>query len=149
MGFNQAYSAYQKTNVTTASQGKLVVLLYEAAVKNLKLAAGLLDSEDNLKPGDIENFGKYIQKTQSIINELEVSLDMENGGEIAKNLMSLYLYFNSELTNITIKHSGAKIRFLIEMMSELLVAWKSASESTSNAPASTSLQNHTALNIQG
>ncbi|MBQ1628841.1 MAG: flagellar export chaperone FliS [Treponema sp.] len=149
MGFNQAYSAYQKTNVTTASQGKLVVLLYEAAVKNLKLAAGLLDSEDNLKPGDIENFGKYIQKTQSIINELEVSLDMENGGEIAKNLMSLYLYFNSELTNIAIKHSGAKISFLIEMMSELLGAWKSASESTSNAPASTSLQNHTALNIQG
>ena len=149
MGFNQAYSAYQKTNVTTASQGKLVVLLYEAAVKNLKLAAGLLDSEDRLKPADIESFGKHIQKTQAIINELQVSLDMENGGEIAKNLMSLYLYFNSELTDIAIRHSGTKIRFLTDMLNELLGAWKTASESTSNAPASTSLQNHTALNIQG
>ncbi len=149
MGFNQAYSAYQKTNVTTASQGKLVVLLYEAAVKNLKLAVGLLDSEDRLKPADIESFGKYIQKTQAIINELQVSLDMENGGEIAKNLMSLYLYFNSELTDIAIRHSGTKIRFLTDMLNELLGAWKTASESTSNAPASTSLQNHTALNIQG
>ena len=56
MGFNQAYNAYQKTSVTTASQGRLVVLLYEAAVKNLKLAIGLLDSDDKLKPGNIENF---------------------------------------------------------------------------------------------
>ena len=49
MAYNQAYSAYQKTNVTTASQGRLVVLLYEAAVKNLNSALALLEPEDKLK----------------------------------------------------------------------------------------------------
>ena len=38
MPINKGYAAYQNTNIKTASQGKLVVLLYEAAVKNLKNA---------------------------------------------------------------------------------------------------------------
>ena len=89
MAFNQAYSAYQKTNVTTASQGKLVVLLYEAAVKKLNSALSLMDSDGNLKPGDIENFTKLIQKAQAIITELQVSLDMEKGGDISKKSFSV------------------------------------------------------------
>lgn len=148
MAYNQAYSAYQKTNVTTASQGRLVVLLYEAAVKNLNAALALLDSDDKIKPGDIENYGKLLQKAQAIITELQCSLDMEKGGEISKNLMSLYLYFNSELTSAAFNHSSAKIKFVANQMSELLGAWRTASASTANAPASTSMQQST-LNIEG
>ena len=106
-------------------------------------------SEVKVNNGNIENFNKYLQKTQSIINELQVSLDMEQGGEIAKNLMSLYLYFNSELTSVSFNHSSKKIQFIMDMMNELLSAWKTASESTSNAPASRSMQSYTSLNIQG
>ncbi len=148
MGYNQAYSAYQKTNITTASQGKLVVLLYEACIKNLRAALALLDSEDKIRPGDIENYSKFIQKAQSIITELEVSLDMNNGGEIAKNLMSLYLFFNSELTDVTFRHSSKKIKSVIDMMNELLSAWRTAANSTANAPASTSLQ-QSSISIEG
>lgn len=148
MAYNQAYSAYQKTNITTASQGKLVVLLYEAAVKNLNSALALIDSENKIKPGDIESFTKFIQKAQSIITELQVSLDMEKGGDISKNLMSLYLYFNSQLTDSIFNHSREKIEFVENMMKELLEAWKSAANSVSNAPASTSLREST-LDITG
>lgn len=148
MAYNQAYSAYQKTNVTTASQGKLVVLLYEAAVKNLNSALSLMDSEEKIKPCDIENFTKFIQKTQSIITELQVSLDMEKGADISKNLMSLYIFFNSELTSAIFNHSREKIEFVKKMMNELLSAWRTASNSVSNAPANTSLREST-LNITG
>ncbi len=148
MAFNQGYSAYQKTNITTASQGKLVVLLYEAAVKNLSSANALINSEDKVNPGDIENFTKLIQKAQAIITELQVSLDMEKGGDIAKNLMSLYIYFNGELTSTIINHSKEKIEFVINMMNELLGAWKTASNSVVNAPANTSLREST-LDITG
>ena len=148
MAYNQAYSAYQKTNVTTASQGKLVVLRYEAAVKNLNSALSLMDSEEKIKPCDIENFTKFIQKTQSIITELQVSLDMEKGADISKNLMSLYIFFNSELTSAIFNHSREKIEFVKKMMNELLSAWRTASNSVSNAPANTSLREST-LNITG
>ena len=86
MGYQNAYAAYQKTNVNTASQGRLVVLLYEGAVKHLKAALNLFDANGKLKAGDIEQFGIHLQKTQAIITELQVSLDMEKGGDISRNL---------------------------------------------------------------
>lgn len=146
MGYTNAYTAYQKTNVKTASQGHLVVLLYEAAVKNLRSAISLFDAEEKIKASDIEKFSGFIQKTQAIITELEVSLDMEKGGEISKNLMSLYMYFNSELMDASINHKKEKISFVMNMLSELLSAWRTASSSTANA-AQIPVQN--ALNIQG
>lgn len=136
MGYQNAYNAYQKTNVSTASQGRLVVLLYEGAVKNLTGAINLFDENEKIKPNNIEQYGIYIQKTQAIITELQVSLDMEKGGEIAKNLMSLYLYFNEELLSANINQNKEKIDSVIKMLSDLAEAWRTIANSTANAPAS-------------
>lgn len=135
MGFQNAYNAYQKTNINTASQGRLVVLLYEGAVKNVSSAINLFEPDGKLKAKNIEKFGIYIQKAQAIITELQVSLDMEKGGEIAKNLMSLYVYFNEELMDASIKHDKAKLQSIHKMLSDLADAWRTISNSTANAPA--------------
>ena len=145
MPINKGYAAYQNTNIKTASQGKLVVLLYEAAVKNLKNAESLIDEENKIKPSNMEKFGKFLQKAQAIITELQVSLDMEKGGEIAKNLMSLYIYFNQALISVNIKHDKTKLEYIEQQMSELLKAWKEASASASQTP----VQHTQALNIEG
>ena len=133
--YQNAYAAYQKTNVNTASQGRLVVLLYEGAVKNLKAALNLFDSNDKLKPGDIEQFGIHLQKTQAIFTELQVSLDMEKGGDIARNLMSLYVFFNEELMDATISHNKEKIESVLKMADDLAESWRIIANSTANAPA--------------
>ena len=135
MAYQNAYAAYQKTNVNTASQGRLVVLLYEGAVKHLNAALNLFDSNDKLKPGDIEQFGIHLQKTQAIITELQVSLDMEKGGDIARNLMSLYVFFNEELMDATISQNKNKIEFVETKMDELAESWRQVANSTANAPA--------------
>ena len=135
MAYQNAYTAYQKTNVNTASQGRLVVLLYEGAVKHLKAALNLFGQDDKLKPGDIEQFGIHLQKTQAIITELQVSLDMEKGGDIARNLMSLYVYFNEELMDATISHNKSKIEFVLTKIDDLAGAWRTIANSTANAPA--------------
>ena len=146
MGYQNAYAAYQKTNVNTASQGRLVVLLYEGAVKHLKAALNLFDENEKIKPGNIEQFGIHLQKTQAIITELQVSLDMDKGGDIARNLMSLYVYFNEELMDATISHNKKKIEFVLSKVDELAGAWRTIASSTANAPAA-KVQN--VLNIQG
>ena len=135
MAYQNAYAAYQKTNVNTASQGRLVVLLYEGAVKHLKAALNLFDENEKIKPSNIEQFGIHLQKTQAIITELQVSLDMEKGGDIARNLMSLYVYFNEELMDATINHNKAKIEFVLKKVDELAGAWRTIANSTANAPA--------------
>ena len=146
MAYQNAYAAYQKTNVNTASQGRLVVLLYEGAVKHLKAALNLFDENDKIKAANIEQFGIHLQKAQAIITELQVSLDMEKGGDIARNLMSLYVYFNEELMDATISHNKQKIEFVLNKVDELAEAWRTIANSTANAPAA---KVASTLNIQG
>ncbi len=146
MGYQNAYNAYQRTNISTASQGRLVVLLYEGAIKQLNSALSFIEIDGKIKPGNIEKFGICIQKTQAIITELQVSLDMDKGGDIAKNLMSLYVYFNEQLTDANITHNREKINFVLKMMGELAESWRKIANSTANAPAA-KVEN--ALNIQG
>ena len=146
MAFQNAYSAYQKTNVNTASQGKLVVLLYEGAIKQLTMALNFIDENDKIKPQNIEKFGICLQKVRSIITELQVSLDMEKGGDIATNLMALYVFFNEELVQASITKDKEKIKSVLKMMSDLAESWKIIANSTANAPAA---QVENALNIMG
>lgn len=138
MGYSQtmnAYSAYRETGVRTASQGKLVVMLYDEAVRQLNFALSYLSENDKVDAPHIEQFSKHIQKVQEIITELMVALDMNAGGDIAKNLMSLYIFFNQELLNISISHSREKIIFIHNMMVQLRDAWAEASASAGKAPA--------------
>lgn len=146
MGYTNAYNAYQKTNVSTASQGRLVVLLYEGAVKQLNASLNYFEPDGKIVPKNIENFGICIQKAQSIITELQVSLDMDKGGDISRNLMSLYVFFNEELVNATISQDKKKIEFVANMMTQLADSWRQIANSTANAPAA-NIEN--ALNIQG
>lgn len=143
---NNAYSAYQKTNINTASQGRLVVLLYEGAIKNLNAALSYFENDNSIKATNIEKFGAALQKTQAIITELQVSLDMEKGGDIAKSLMALYVYFNEELISASISKNKSKIEFVLDKMKDLCESWRQIANSIANAPAQ---KVETALNIVG
>ena len=146
MGYTQAYNAYKETNVKTASQGRLVVLLYEEAVRQLTLASSLFSEDSNLPVQNIERFGKSILKSQEIITELQVSLDMEKGGELAKNLMALYIFFNRQLTDANIKKDKAIVESILKMMSELCESWRQAAASSATTQTTKVQQ---ALNIEG
>ena len=137
MGYSNAYSAYQKTNINTASQGRLVVLLYEGIIKQLTTAATYIEENGKIAPGNIEKYGICVQKAQAIITELQVSLDMERGGDIARNLMSLYVFFNEELLAANINHDKEKLEFVLKMTKELAESWKQVANSVANAPAAT------------
>ncbi|MCQ2596419.1 MAG: flagellar export chaperone FliS [Treponema sp.] len=143
--YNNAYTAYQRTNINTATKGRLVVLLYEGAVKQLTLAVGLFEADGKIQAKNIEQFGKYLQKAEAIISELEVSLDMEKGGEIAKNLMSLYLFFNEELMAANISKDKEKIMSVLNMLKDLTESWRQIAATTANAAPS---QNESRLSIQ-
>lgn len=146
VGYTNAYNIYKETSVKTASQGKLLIMLYQEAVKQLGNACEYIDDNGKILPKNIESFGKCIQKTQEIISELMVSLDMERGGEIAKNLMSLYVFFNAELMNANIKKDKKRIENVRKMLFDLLGAWNVAVESTAPVAAPTQRLN---IDIEG
>lgn len=111
-------SAYQETAVTTQSKGRLIVLLYDGAIKFMKLAI------KDLEAGNFEAKGRYIARAQDIINELNAVLDIDAGGEIAANLRSLYLFMNNRLSEANIKSEPQIIREVIDLMEELNKSWK-------------------------
>ena len=125
LAYNNAISTYRETRVKTASQGQLVMMLYDEAIKCLDRGLELLslDTEGKKNPGNIEKISKAILKTQEIITELIVSLDFEQGGDIAKSLFSLYTWFNKELFEANIKHDIHRLTAVRNQLNELRSAW--------------------------
>ncbi|MDR2782562.1 MAG: flagellar export chaperone FliS [Treponema sp.] len=133
MAYNNALSSYKSADITTASPAQLLVKLYDEAVHQLDKSIDLLDEYDNggkKDPGKIEPISKAVIKTQTIITELMASLDMEQGGEIAVNLFSLYSWFNKELFDANINHDKRRITIVRNMVSELRNTWNEVASTT-------------------
>ncbi len=116
-------AAYRETRVRTAGPGQLVVMLYEEAVKQCDRAVEYLDTDLKKRPANIEKINQAICKVQDIITELMASLDFDAGGDIARDLFSLYVYFNRELTEANIAKDATRIKAVRLMLAELASAW--------------------------
>jgi flagellar protein FliS len=139
LAYQNAVSTYKETKIKTAGQGQLIIMLYNTAVRQLDEALFLLQANDSGKkdPGKIEKIGKAVVKTQEIISELMVSLDFEQGGEIAVNLFSLYTWFNRELMEANISQDARRILIVKNHIENLRNAWQEIVSSTSFETAGT------------
>ncbi|MBI9108474.1 MAG: flagellar export chaperone FliS [Spirochaetales bacterium] len=112
-------NAYRETNIKTASQGKLIIMLYEEAVRQMEVGVHGLESETP----KLDRINNSIIKAQDIITELMVSLDFEKGGEIANNLYSLYVFFNRQLMQANVQKDAEMIKPVCDMMKDLKETW--------------------------
>jgi flagellar protein FliS len=136
LAYTNAYSAYKETSIKTASQGQLIVMLYDGALKNLDQAVGLIvqkKSQPKCDPGIIEKIGKAVIRAQEIITELTVSLDFDTGGDIAKNLFSLYTFFNQELLEANVSFDGDRIKVVRDMVKSLRDSWQTIAQKESTS----------------
>jgi flagellar protein FliS len=111
-------AAYQDNTVTTQNKGRLIVLLYDGAIKFMKLAI------KEMEAGDYAAKGQYINRALDIINELNAVLDTGAGGEIAANLRKLYVFMSNRLSQANVKRDPQMIRDCITLMEELNQGWK-------------------------
>ena len=109
---------YKENAVSTQGKGRLIVMLYDGAIKFMNLAI------KEIEAGHQAEKGKYINKAQDIINELNAVLDMDGGGEIAANLRGLYLYMVKRLTEANTMKDPRMIHEVIGLMEELNQGWK-------------------------
>ncbi len=112
------YQKYQENKIEGSSQGEMIILLYEGCIRFMNEA--LVFIEEN----KIQDAHNKIIKAQRIINELMVTLDFEAGGEIAQNLYNLYDFIMNELIKANIKKEKEGLYNSIEVMQELLDAWR-------------------------
>ncbi|MDY0039491.1 MAG: flagellar export chaperone FliS [Desulforhabdus sp.] len=123
MVYAGALRAYQKTNVESADNLKLVIMCYEAAINDLKVAKELHEKRQ------IDSCYDKLRHAQDIITELLVGLDYERGGEIARNLSRLYNFALRQMIGINSRQDTSSYQHLISMLSELKDAWEQVRQS--------------------
>ena len=117
-----AHQSYKNANVTTADRGKLVIMIYDHCIKWTKKA------EEELTDKEVEKMVRAVQRVQNGLTELMCALDMERGGDIAKNLFRLYDFYSRHLTQAIKDRSAQCLRDVAAMMSMLREAWLVAIE---------------------
>lgn len=112
--------AYKKTSIHTASKEQVLLMLYQAAIKNVKKAIEAIDEKN------IPKKGEFIGKFQDIVIELNNSLDFEIGGEVAKELSSLYDYMLYSSTQANLKIDKAPLEGCLNVLNTLYEGWTQA-----------------------
>lgn len=118
--------AYKKTSVNTASKEQILLMLYQAAIKNCKKAIEAIEKNEIAKKGE------HIGKMQDIVIELNNSLDFEVGGEVAQELASLYDYILYASTQANIKIEKEPLDGCLRVLNTLYEGWREAVKSLKN-----------------
>ncbi|HAR62973.1 MAG: flagellar export chaperone FliS [Candidatus Margulisiibacteriota bacterium] len=109
---------YKKVEIESASQGKLLLRLFEGALEFLDLA------KEYLRENDDANYKHYLGRAQAIITELMATLNMDAGGEIARNLFSLYEFMLRQLIEAYRDKNIENINGVRYLLSGLKESWE-------------------------
>ncbi|MHB8172075.1 MAG: flagellar export chaperone FliS [Thermincolia bacterium] len=112
------YVQYQQVSVQTASPEKLLIMLYDGAIKFLNQA------KEAMANNDIKETNRLLGRTHDIIAELIDTLKMDY--EIAHNLYSIYDYINRRLVEANARRDSTIIDGVIKQLSELRESWMEA-----------------------
>ncbi|HLE11864.1 MAG: flagellar export chaperone FliS [Bdellovibrionales bacterium RIFOXYD12_FULL_39_22] len=126
--------AYKKTSIHTASKEQILLMLYQAAIKNCKKAIEAVEQNQIAKKGE------YIGKLQDIVIELNNSLDFEVGGKVAQELSSLYDYVLFASTQANIKIDAELLKSCLQVLITLYDGWNEAIKSLKTTKSPTNNQ---------
>ena len=117
----KGWQSYQQVATQTASRGQLVLMLFDGAVRFLEQALAGFEQED---PGLFNlTINNNVQRAQAIVDELNGSLDMGQGADLARHLRDLYNYLDRRLDESNRTKSPEGIRESIERLGVLRTAW--------------------------
>ncbi|UYO05197.1 flagellar export chaperone FliS [Paenibacillus sp. PSB04] len=118
---NSPYQKYQQTQLQTASPAQLLLMLYDGAIRFVRLGIAGIEEQD------YEKANTYLCKTQAVIHELMAALNYDY--PIAKTLEQVYEYMLYRLINSNLKKNTAPAQEVLSYLLELREAWDTASKS--------------------
>ena len=123
----QAYNQYKKASVETVAPEKLLLMLFDGALKNVNNAKKAIEKKD------INLAHQEIMKTEDIIIELMSTLNMDY--EISHSLFALYEYLLNQLTQANCKKDIDLLNEVEEFLKEIRETWAEAAKKIKTAPA--------------
>jgi len=113
----KASAAYVKHDLENLSRGEIVVKLYQALRTRLQAAI------EEINDGHVGKKAEHLSRALAIVTELQASLDLEQGGEIAVNLNDLYGYLVADIITANMKNDTQKIADALRVVEPLIEAW--------------------------
>ena len=107
-----------QSKVNSANNVQLIQMLLDGFIETIYKA------EVQIQKNDIEGKAKSLIKASNIIMGLQTSLDIENGGEIAKNLNELYTYISRRVFEINLQNDVKIIAEVKDLINSIRDAWK-------------------------
>lgn len=120
---------YKHMAIKTANRGQLLIMLYEAAIQNVKKATLAIEQKNQAQKG------LAIGKAHDIVNELSNTLDFEVGGDIARNLERLYNFMTEQLVKANIENNKEPLLTIQKLLETLLSAWREAVDQVNKGAA--------------
>lgn len=126
MNISKGAQQYAKLNKSTAVEQanphQLIQMLYQGALDSLQQSLGHIERKE------FEAKGKTIGRAITIIGGLQGFLDHEKGGDLSRNLDSLYDYMSVRLFEATRENDQAKVREVIGLLREIKAGWDGIAE---------------------
>lgn len=132
--------SYREAAVAGASPVRLVILLYEQAIEDLRRAI-IAHAR-----GDIEGRTRELNHAILIIGHLQATLDAEQGGKVAANLALFYQHLRAELLEAQCKQSVTVIEHAISHLMQVHEAWCEVERSSAPPARPVSAQEHSDWN---
>lgn len=129
---NQTELTYLRAEVRNASPARLVIVLYDL------LIGALTDAIDAIGRNDVEERSRDLKRAFLVLEQMEASLDMESGGEAARNLARFYAVLRSNIIAAHAQASRAMLENQIKLIFEVRGAW--AQVDTPNSAGSSTQQ---------
>jgi len=120
MQTSNAYNAYKNNSVNYASKEQLLIMLLDGAVKFAKMGRQAIADRN------VQKAHENIVKTQNIFYELMSTLDVQKGGEWAKQLMGVYDFITRRLTDANIKKDIDVMNEVIPLIEDIRDTWNEA-----------------------
>lgn len=132
-----ALAAYGKVANAETDPLQQIVMLYDGAIKFLRMAAA------DIEAGDLAAKGEHTNRALDIIGYLQSILDYERGGDVAPVLNTLYLNVAADTLRASAQLDSTLMRQTAELLTPVRNAWASNAKAT--APVATAVPQHTQL----
>ena len=110
-------AAYKQQSIMTAPPERLVVMLYDGAIRFFFQASAAL------REGARHTALERMQRGEAIIDHLIGTLDMERGGAIAQNLEGIYVFCKRLLMEARAEDDAEKVDLVRGYLAELRESW--------------------------
>jgi flagellar protein FliS len=129
MSYRNGLDAYRETQVRSRTPLELVVMLYDGGLRFMATA------RDAIERRDISARRDALSRALAIVSELQSTLNLEDGGEVAARLDALYDFTNRSLLDAALKNDVAPLDEARKVFETLREAWATTAQQAAAPPA--------------